>query len=151
LPLSRTAAWIPRIVLTITLTLTLVQLVREARELSAIARSELRRGGSTLRQTPAGAMRRPMLPSRAPTQMRTISAFVAVMWIAGALISVLIFRRRRGQHALRRLHYLHGHGRASWLSSATFSLVLGACLQLAFSSVLHVELYRGWLWNTLQQ
>ena len=81
--------------------------------------------------------------------MRMTSPVVAVLWVAGLLLSVLMLGAAAGC-AVHAFAYLRWHARASSLSSGIFALALGASVQLAFSTLLHVDLYRGWLWNAAQ-
>ena len=137
--LSRTAAWIPRIVLGITLVLLAAQLVREARELLVIRRTQGRRGTQ-----PASLQR-----DTAAAATRASSPAAAVLWVCALLPSVVLLGAATGS-ALYSFAYLRWHAGAAKSSSAAFALVLGLCLQLAFTGILHVELYRGWLWTTLR-
>jgi len=130
--LSRIAGSIPRIVLVVTLALLLIQLVIDVR----------------------GRMRNPP-PTRdmgrnagraAALKVASAAEAVAVLWAAGALLSLLLFGMIAGS-AVFALAFLRGYARDSWWSSAIFALALAVCLQLVFGTVLKATLYPGWLWQ----
>jgi hypothetical protein len=127
LGLSQVAAWIPRMVLLITLGLLIVQLAVEFREVGP-ENDELRPPG---------------LPPLRPT-----GPVVVVTWIAGLMFAVLLLGTVPGSMAFG-LAYLRLHARESWLTSGAVALLLGASVQLIFGVLLRAQLHSGWLLNLL--
>jgi len=133
--LSRIAGWIPRIVLAVTLGLLVIQLVIDVR--------------GRMRNSPSipGTGRN----SGRATALKVASAAeaAAVLWAAGALVSLLFFGLIAGS-AVFAFAFLRGYARENWRSSAIFALALAACLQLVFGTLLQATLYPGWLWQLLR-
>jgi hypothetical protein len=128
LPLSPIAASIPRGVLSITLALIVIQLLREIRE--------------PLTDAPATR------PAASPP-IRGVAPVVAVLWMSGLLLAVLLLGTVAGI-LLFSFAYLRWHVGESRVASLTFALVLGAGVQLVFGTLLHAVLYPGWLWTVVR-
>lgn len=130
--LSRVAGWIPRSVLAVTLGLIVIQLGLDVRERMRVAPS-----------TAPQAMN-PGEP--ASLRLGSLTEAVAVLWVAGALLALLLFGMTAGS-ALFACMFLRVYAGESWWSSAGFALALAACVQLLFGLVLQATLYPGWLWQ----
>ncbi len=124
LPLSRIAASIPRAVLSLTLALIVVQLLREIRE--------------PLGDAPEAAAV-PSLP------IRGVAPAVAVLWTGGLLSAVLLLGTAAGI-ILFSFAYLRWHAGETRVVSFVFALMLGVGVQILFGTLLHAVLYPGWLW-----
>ncbi len=127
LGLSHVAAWIPRMVLMITLALIIIQLVMEFREVGPVTDSPQR--------------------FRLP-QLRPTGPVVVVSWIAGLMLAVLVFGTVLGSVAFG-VAYLRWHAGESWLTSGVVALLLGLSVQLIFGLLLRAELHSGWLLDLL--
>jgi len=155
LPLSRIAAWIPRIVLLVTLALIFVQLVREAREQFGNTREPTRpampvsSAGSRESTRQDIAVSKEDADTASSLLTRSTPPAVAVLWVLGLLLSVLLLGTTIGS-TLFCFAYLRWHAREALMTSGIFALGLGASVQLAFGAILKAELYRGWLWQLAQ-
>jgi len=130
--LSRIAGWIPRSVLAVTLGLIVIQLALDVR-------ARMRNARSTL---PAGL--RP--DAVTPLRVGSVAEALAVMWVGGALLALLLFGMTAGS-ALFAIAFLRGYAGETWQSSGVFALALAVCVQLVFGTLLQATLYPGWLWQ----
>jgi uncharacterized membrane protein YtjA (UPF0391 family) len=126
-PLSRVAAWIPRVVSVITLALVVVQLAVEYREI----------GPAT------DPWRRDSLP-----RLRRGGPLVVIGWVCGLMLAVVLLGTVAGSATFCTC-YLRVHARESWRASAGVGIVLGACVWLVFAWLLAADLHAGWLWRRL--
>lgn len=133
--LSRIAGWIPRSVLTVMLGLIVIQLGLEIRGRMRSAR-------------PAPAVR-PAAGPAPPLPARSVTATVAVLWLAGALLALLLLGMTVGS-ALFAFAFLRRHAGESWRSSSLFALAFGAGLQLVFGVILQAQIYPGWLYSIIR-
>jgi len=122
--LGRTAAWIPRLVLTATLVCLLIQLateVRAARVLTAPA------------------------PGVARNRERIVAA---VAWL-GLLLLLTWLLGIAPASALFSLAWLRLHAGENWRTSLVSSTGLGLVLWLVFQVMLGADLYTGVLWSSI--
>jgi len=119
LGLSRVSAWIPRLILSGTLVLLLLQL---AKEFAGTKQAVL------------------SMPVSEQTGMN--SMLPALAWIGTTLLSVWLFGMSMGA-ALFCLAYLRFHAGERWPISVAFALGLGLGVQLLFGTFMQITLYQG--------
>lgn len=125
--LGRVAAWIPRIVLGITLALVAVQLVLEFREI----------------RPDTDPWTRDRLPP-----LRRGGPLVVVLWILALMIATLVFGTAPGS-AVFCAAYLRWHAGERWVTSTAVGAALGTIVWLIFDRLLGAALYPGWAWRWL--
>ena len=124
--LSRSASLIPRIVLSVTVLLLLIELVLIGLKHNAADHSEKDHSG-TVTARPTGVATPPW------QTFLWLSLLPALLWLMGLIFGSIVFC----------LFFLKWRSRESWVFSGVFSLVLGASLYLVFSVLLQSNLYPG--------
>jgi len=124
--LSKIAGWIPRLVLSITLLLLLIQLFLDVRR---------RVYGPAPDTAPNPG---PEIASMGPA-VAWITALAPLLWLFGISVGAAIFC----------LGFMRWNAGESWRFSTAFAVGLGFTLQIIFTHVLQLTLYSGVLLRTL--
>lgn len=116
LGLSRVSAWVPRLILSTTLILLLLQLVREFRESGHPEEDGGAHGFAAV----------------GPVLLWIVTMLLFV-WLAGVSIGAALFC----------LAYMRIYAREHWLVAAGFAICLGLVVHLFFGTLMQVSLYQG--------
>lgn len=132
--LSNVASFIPRITLSLTIFLLIIQLILDvktgdgsspfaAETVAANAESDWR-------------------------LVRKIPAWLAIFWMSGLLAALLLFGLVAGSSVFC-LVFMKWHASESWKTSLLFAIMLGLGIQLVFSFIFGITLYGGALAEVL--
>jgi len=134
--LSTVVAFIPRLIISATLLLLIVQLLLDLFGKSALAKRE---PGKSL---PASD---PVLLEQAPHPMRF---YLSIFWIAALACSTYLLGLVIGP-SLFCLLFLRWSAKETWFTSITYSLILALIIYSVFATMLNIVLYDGVLAGAL--